>query len=75
MEATIALTGFSIWFVAKILYLFALLIYSVFAVVIVRQVGLMIHTLEVGFELPIRLIAWGHLLFSVGILILAIIIL
>ncbi len=75
MEVGIPWAGSSIWLVAKILYLIALLIYSIFAGVVVRQVGLMIHTLEVGFELPIKLIAWGHLIFAVGIFLLAIIIL
>ncbi len=67
--------GVSIWFFAKILFLIAIVVYIIFALVVVRQVGLMTDTLEVGFEMPVRIVAWGHLLFAIGILILAILIL
>lgn len=67
--------GLSIWFFAKILFLIAIVVYIIFALVVVRQVGLMTDTLEVGFETPVRIVAWGHLLFAIGILILAILIL
>lgn len=64
-----------IWMIAKYLVLFALGIYIVFALVIIRQVNLMIRTLEIGFELPIRFIAVAHLFFAIGILITALVIL
>jgi hypothetical protein len=66
-----ATVGIDIWFIAKILFLFAITIYIIFALVIVRQVGLMVRTLKVGFELPIQLIAFAHLLFAIGIFALA----
>ena len=69
------LVGVSIWAIVKILFLIAILVYIIFAGVVVKQVSLMIDTLEVGFETPIRLFAWGHFLFSIGILILALLIL
>jgi len=72
---TIPLTGISVWLIAKIFVLVALGLYIIFAVVIVKQVGLMIKTVKVGFETPIKYVAWGHLLFAVGIFVLAIIIL
>ncbi len=72
---TIPLIGISVWLVAKIFVLIALAIYIVFAAVIVKQVSLMIKTVEVGFEAPIKFVAWGHLLFALGIFVLAIIIL
>ena len=72
---TIPLIGISVWLVAKIFVLIALAIYIVFAAVIVKQVSLMIKTIKVGFEAPIKFVAWGHLLFAVGIFVLAIIIL
>lgn len=71
----IPLLGISIWVIAKILFLIAIVVYIIFALVVVRQVNLMVDTLEVGFETPIRLFAWGHLLFSIGVLILALLIL
>ena len=72
---TIPLINVSIWFVAKAFVLFALGLYIVFAGVIVKQVGLMIKTINVGFEALIKFVAWGHLFFAVGIFVLAIIIL
>jgi len=72
---TIPLIGISVWLIAKIFVLIALGLYIVFAGVIVKQVGLMIKTVEVGFEAPIKFVAWGHFLFAVGIFVLAIIIL
>lgn len=50
-----------IWFFAKIFSLFAILTYVVFASVVVRQVYLMTTTLKVGFETPIRILAWVNL--------------
>lgn len=71
----IPLIGISIWFVAKIFALFALVIYLVFALVVVRQVRLMTDTLEVGFELPIRILSYLHLIFAVLVLLAAFVIL
>lgn len=50
-----------IWNLTKILFLFAFLIYMIFAVVVVRQFYLMTTTIKVGFEFPLRLFAWVHL--------------
>ena len=71
----IPLIGISVWLVAKIFVLIALAIYIIFAAVIVKQVSLMIKTIKVGFEAPIRFVAWGHLLFALGIFVVATIIL
>lgn len=71
----IPIIGVSIWLIVKVFVLLALAIYLVFAMVIIKQVSLMITTLEVGFEIPIRLLAWGHFLFALGIFVLALIIL
>ena len=71
MEVT-GLLGSSVWFIAKILVLFALLIYVVFAIIVVRQVQLMTQTLEVGFELPVKLLSYIHLLLALIIFIIAI---
>lgn len=65
----------SVWQVVKVAVLFALLLYIVFALVIVKQAKIMTETLEIGFEKMIRMIAWFHLLFSFGVFILALIIL
>lgn len=56
----------SLWILVKIMFVFALLIYLVFAGVVVRQVYLMTTTLQVGFETPIRSIAWAHLFLAIA---------
>ncbi len=67
--------GISVWFIVKLFVLFALGLYIIFALVIVRQVSLMITTLNSGFELPIRILSYGHLVFAVLVLLIALIIL
>lgn len=52
-----------------------LLIYLIFAGVVIKQARMMTDTLELGFEGPIKLIAVLHFLFSLFVLILAIFIL
>lgn len=59
----------------KAFFLFAFLIYVVFAAVAVRQVYLMTSTLEVGFETQLRIISWAHLALAVGVLLFAIVLL
>lgn len=61
--------------IGKIFALIGLGIYIVFALVVLRQVGLMISTVEVGLEGFIKLIAWAHLLFAVFVFLTAMIIL
>ena len=61
--------------IVKSFLAFGILIYIVFAVIVLRQVQLMISSLEVPHEGIIRTIAWGHLFFSIGILILVLVIL
>ena len=75
MEPIIPFLGFSVWVVVKLLFLFALLIYIIFCLVIVRQVNLMTETLDVGFESPLKLAAVAHLILAIGVFILALIIL
>ena len=67
--------GLDVWLVAKYLVVFALVIYAIFAWVVLRQIQLMTDTLEVGFETPVRLLGIFHLLFALGALGLAFVIL
>lgn len=60
-----------IWILVRYMFLFGLVIYIVFALVIVRQVGLMTKTLSVGFELPIKFLAFTHLIASIALFVLA----
>lgn len=73
MAETLILPGLSVWLVAKIFVLLALAIYIVFAVVIIRQIYLMVDTTDIGFSLPIKTVGWTHLLFAVGIFVFALI--
>jgi len=67
----IPIIGFSIWPIVKIFVLIALGIYIIFALVVVRQVQLMTDTLVVGFESFVRLLSLAHLVFAVGVFIIA----
>lgn len=67
------LLGLDIWQVAKVFVLFGILLYLVFALVIVRQVNLMLESLEVELEWLIKLIAWLHLFLVIGVLVFGII--
>ena len=67
------LLSLNIWSVAKILVLFALLLYIAFAIMVVREVNLMNRTLKGVFNLPIKIIAWLHFAFAILIFIIALI--
>ena len=73
MEPIIPIIDVSVWVVAKVFVLIALLIYIVFSLVIVRQVNLMTETLEVGFEAPLKLAAIVHVVLAIGVFTLALI--
>lgn len=61
------------WLAIKILTIVGLVIYNVFAVVLVRQERLMADVVEEGFEPVLRILTIIHLLLSVIILALAVI--
>jgi len=67
--------GISVLLIGKVFALVALGIYIVFALVVVKQVGLMTKTIEVGLEVLIKLIAWAHLAFAVFVFLTAFVIL
>lgn len=50
-----------LWILGKLFALLAFVIYVIFAGVVVRQIYLMTTTVKVGFELPLRIVAWVHL--------------
>jgi len=50
-----------------------LLVYLVFAIVVVRQIGLMVQTFNTVHEKKIRMLGWFHLGISIIVLMLAII--
>lgn len=75
MPTTIFENTNAIWEIAKYPVLFALGLYIVFAIVIVRQVKIMTDTLSVGFEWQIILISWAHLLLALGMFAVALVML
>ena len=59
----------------KILGIVGFLVYTIFAAVLVRQEQLMAHVLEEAFEPILRVLVIAHLIASVGLLLLAVILL
>ncbi|MDO8551425.1 MAG: hypothetical protein Q7S03_01985 [bacterium] len=67
--------GISFWSILKVVVVFALFLYVLFAVVVVKQINMMIETLTTQLELLFRLISVIHLAGAIFIFILAIIVL
>lgn len=65
----------TVWQIAKIFTVFGLVLYLVFALVVVRQIQLMTKTLEIGYEGFIKFLGFIHLLFAIATLLFAIIVL
>ena len=63
--------GLTLLGIGKIFTLIFVGIYIVFALVIIKQVGLMTKTVEVGLGGLIKLIAWAHLIFAVVVFFIA----
>lgn len=66
---------FNPWSLLKAVFMIALLFYLAFAVIVVRQVSLMIKTINGHFKIPVKFIAWVHLLVAIGVIVFAWIIL
>lgn len=64
-----------VWLALKLVILFCLSMYIVFAFVVVKQVKLMNETLEIGFEEPIKIISFVHMFIAIFVFVLAVIIL
>ncbi len=56
--------GFNIWALIKILVSILLGMYILFAFVLTRQVKLMTRTLKLGFEAPVKFLAFIHFAFA-----------
>jgi len=67
--------GISLLLIGKIFALIGLSIYMIFALVVLKQVHLMVSTIEVGLEFFIKLIAWAHLIFAIFVFLTALIVL
>lgn len=75
MQAIPLATTLQIWGAVKIFFTIGLLVYLIFAFVIVRQVQIMTETVKLSFEFPIKILALIHLFFALSILIYALIVL
>ena len=71
----LVLPGMSVWLVAKGLMVIALILYLVFAVVVIRQVQLMSRTLNGALELPLKLLSYIHLGLAVLVMLMAVVLL
>ena len=63
------------WILIKIPVLILLGLYLVFAFVVVRQTRIMTDTLEIGLEVPIKILSYLHFLFALALLVFAFIVL
>jgi hypothetical protein len=75
MENIFASGGSALLLVFKVAIIIFLLVYVVFAGIIIKQARMMTDTLEVGFETQVKLVVFLHFLFSLLVLFLAIFIL
>lgn len=71
LPQTVPFTDISVWFLLEVAVTAFLIIYLIFAIVLVRQVKIMTDTLEVGFEKQIKIISYLHLAFAFGSLVFA----
>ncbi len=63
------------WVLIKIPVVMLLALYLVFAFVVVRQTRIMTNTLEIGLEVPIKILSYLHFLFALFLLLFALIVL
>ena len=68
-------SGFNIWALAKLFYLSAIILYFLFAVVVVRQIKLMTGTIVSNISQKVKYIGYFNLLLSLLVFALALIIL
>ncbi len=62
------LFSITVFEVIKVFLLILLGMYIIFAIIVIRQVGLMTKAVQVNFSWFIKLIAWAHLLLSIIVL-------
>lgn len=69
------LLSIQIWTISKIIVCFALFLYIIFAVVVVRQVRLMTEAINFSLDWFLKMVAMIHLLGAIVVLLLAAVIL
>jgi len=66
---------FNFWLLIKAFFIIGLGLYLAFAVIVIRQVGLMGKTLNGSFNSSLKFVAWIHFLASLVVFLLALVIL
>ena len=64
-----------VWTIVELVVVLFMVMYTIFAVVIIKQINLMFRTLQIGLEEQIKFVAYAHLAISVGLLLFSIFIL
>lgn len=72
MEEIFSEIGSSALIGGKVLIVVFMVLYLVFAVIVVRQVNLMTKTLQIGLESTLKVFAFLHLFFALGVLFISI---
>jgi hypothetical protein len=72
---TLPIIGISMWVIVKSFALVLLGMYLIFGLVVVKQVKMMTTTLQLGFEAPIIMLGYIHLVSAILVFLAALIIL
>lgn len=75
MDLISFLTNIPVWAIVKVFFIIALLIYLIFASVVVRQAQLMTQVISGQLNWIIKIIAWLHFFFALFVIFLAVVIL
>lgn len=67
--------GGDVWGIVKIMFLIGMVVYILFALIVIRQITHMTKTLKVGFEAPLKLLGIIHFIAAIGIFIFALLVL
>ena len=67
MDVVNLISNLTLWGVVKVFVLVGMGVYVAFAAVVVRQVRLMMDSVQVGLEGALSAFAWLHLLASLGL--------
>jgi len=65
------LVNFDPWFIVKLAFLIFLAVYLAFAVIVIRQVQLMVKTLNGSFDLPLQILSFVHMAFAAFVFLMA----
>ena len=70
-----SIVNIDLWFVVKMMVLLGMVLYLIFAGVVIRQVQLMSGSLNGTLDLPLRTIAWVHFGVAVAVFLFAVVVL